>query len=436
MAQIRGSQISGSVASASYALTASYLDNYIPPFPYTGSALITGSLGVTGSLSVFTLGATALSTFTILNTATTTLFDSTIGKASIGWGKRNLFDAGGSLSADWTLRILYDSQATPISSVNWKARLLTDASATTSIDWGSRILSDTSQISSVNWKARLLTDTSATTSIDWANRRLLDKNQNLSVLWDYRVAYDSHASQSIHWNNRALTNTIGTSVVDWENLVLTDPNAITSVDWNSRYLYDSEGNTVVDWESKALNDSNGTNTIYWDAYNNNYKITQYGYAEVFVEDTHQEDFSSVAAAGMLNAAGEQLYVTTNIDPAVAIGDLVSLGEDGIWYQTDQASISGSCMLAICLNGYNKGIVFTEGTITATTDSGITDIPFVEGTSFYGKPVYMRPGVLGGLTTTTPASGYVRVVGHMYYNNQTDANYWLMKFRPSNDWYEI
>jgi len=45
--------------SASYALTASYLDNYIPPFPYTGSALITGSLGVTGSLTATQIGAGA-----------------------------------------------------------------------------------------------------------------------------------------------------------------------------------------------------------------------------------------------------------------------------------------------------------------------------------------------------------------------------------------
>jgi hypothetical protein len=37
--------------SSSYALTASYLDNYLPPFPFTGSALITGSLGITGSFS-------------------------------------------------------------------------------------------------------------------------------------------------------------------------------------------------------------------------------------------------------------------------------------------------------------------------------------------------------------------------------------------------
>jgi hypothetical protein len=36
--------------SSSYALTASYLDNYIPPFPLTGSAIITGSLTVTGSI--------------------------------------------------------------------------------------------------------------------------------------------------------------------------------------------------------------------------------------------------------------------------------------------------------------------------------------------------------------------------------------------------
>lgn len=47
--------------SASYALTASYLDNYIPPFPYTGSAEITGSLSVTGSTSLYDSGSTILS---------------------------------------------------------------------------------------------------------------------------------------------------------------------------------------------------------------------------------------------------------------------------------------------------------------------------------------------------------------------------------------
>jgi hypothetical protein len=37
--------------TASYALTASYLEGYISPFPFTGSAIISGSLDVTGSIS-------------------------------------------------------------------------------------------------------------------------------------------------------------------------------------------------------------------------------------------------------------------------------------------------------------------------------------------------------------------------------------------------
>ena len=50
MAVVRGSQISGSVVSASYALTASFALNGGGSFPYTGSARITGSLAVTGSV--------------------------------------------------------------------------------------------------------------------------------------------------------------------------------------------------------------------------------------------------------------------------------------------------------------------------------------------------------------------------------------------------
>jgi hypothetical protein len=42
----------GTPISASYALTASYLDNYVAPFPFTGSAIISGSLQVTGSVAI------------------------------------------------------------------------------------------------------------------------------------------------------------------------------------------------------------------------------------------------------------------------------------------------------------------------------------------------------------------------------------------------
>lgn len=51
-AGITGS-IEGTATSASYAATASYLDSYVPPFPFSGSAVITGSLTVSGSIVDF-----------------------------------------------------------------------------------------------------------------------------------------------------------------------------------------------------------------------------------------------------------------------------------------------------------------------------------------------------------------------------------------------
>ena len=62
MPLIRGAQISGSVASASYALTASYaLNSSGTGFPFSGSAVITGSLvvtgGITGSMNITNLSS-------------------------------------------------------------------------------------------------------------------------------------------------------------------------------------------------------------------------------------------------------------------------------------------------------------------------------------------------------------------------------------------
>lgn len=51
MALIRGNQISGSVASASYALTASFALNGGGAFPFSGSAIITGSLEIKSNIN-------------------------------------------------------------------------------------------------------------------------------------------------------------------------------------------------------------------------------------------------------------------------------------------------------------------------------------------------------------------------------------------------
>jgi hypothetical protein len=56
---------------------------------------------------------------------------------------------------------------------------------------------------------------------------------------------------------------------------------------------------------------------------------------------------------------------------------------------------------------------------------------------YGLPVYIRNTTTAGdMSTTIPKAGYVRVVGHCYHNNASTTDNWILKFRPSNDWYEI
>jgi hypothetical protein len=144
--------------SSSYALTASHLDNYIPPFPFTGSAIISGSLEVTGSLSV------SDGTYLKLDTSTHTLYDQ-IGAQSVNWNIRSLRDSNGN------------------SSLNWDSRVAQDLSTITSIDWENRALFDLNTTQSVNWGERFLIDTYFANSVDWENRQLIDSTGNVVLDW-------------------------------------------------------------------------------------------------------------------------------------------------------------------------------------------------------------------------------------------------------------
>jgi hypothetical protein len=82
--------------SASYALTASYLQGYISPFPFTGSARITGSLGVTGSISTITQFYHPDS----LDSSNRILIDGS-SNLSINWNNRTLGGIDGSETLNW-----------------------------------------------------------------------------------------------------------------------------------------------------------------------------------------------------------------------------------------------------------------------------------------------------------------------------------------------
>lgn len=373
---------------------------------------LTGSYGLTGSLLA------------------TSFTGSLLGTAS--------FATSASYAPDTTFPYTGSARITGSLGVTGSFSVYNQNDKYTVLDTNTGILRGTSTSSSIDWVSRQLFDSNGKRSVLWRDRIGYDANESSSIDWENRITYDSVGKDSVNWQARQLINTGLVPTVDWENTQLFDGSTIESVNWNARQLYDAAGVTSIDWVSRGLFNSAGDPVLYYDPLNNQGKTIQFSYHQNQVS-IYNEGESLIAAAvseAALNSTGELISYDASIDPTTLRGELCSLGEDGIWYTTDQASISGSAMLSICVAAYDKGVMMTEGTITVVTASGYTDIPFVEGTSFYGKPVYIRSGSLGGLTTTKPTSGYVRVVGHMYYNSTTYTDYWLMKFRPSNDWYQI
>lgn len=111
--------------TSSFAVTASYALNSNPTFPYSGSAVITGSLLVTNGLNE------------VINT---------------NGNQVTLSDQSGIRAIDVT------------------SRYLTDTAVRTSVDWGSRLLQDSSDVQSIDWENRILYANDGTTShIDWSN---------------------------------------------------------------------------------------------------------------------------------------------------------------------------------------------------------------------------------------------------------------------------
>ena len=113
---------------------------------------------------------------------------------------------------------------------------------------------------------------------------------------------------------------------------------------------------------------------------------------------------------------------------------MSLDTDGTWKGVKATVGYGADkMLGICVS-VGKSLVLIEGDVGVSDDD--TQGPYVAGAD-HGLPVYVST-TTSEMTTTTPsgASSVVRVVGHIYYQSPNDANLWIMKFRPSNDWYEI
>ncbi len=124
--------------TSSFAVTASYALNSscsCTPFPYSGSAVITGSLIV--------------------------------------------YDSGSTI-VDTSQHILNDNSGT--TTIDWQNKVLKQADNRDTVDWDQAYLNDYSNESlSVDWESRLLVDTTGTTSVDWENRTLKASDGNTVI---------------------------------------------------------------------------------------------------------------------------------------------------------------------------------------------------------------------------------------------------------------
>jgi hypothetical protein len=111
----------GTASYATQALSASWAPSGIstPTFPYTGSAIISGSLEVTGSLFVQDING-----IINIDSSNRKLYD-TISSQSVAWDERRLYDNAGNRAVAWQNKVLGESNGG--SSVGWDYPNLTQA---------------------------------------------------------------------------------------------------------------------------------------------------------------------------------------------------------------------------------------------------------------------------------------------------------------------
>jgi hypothetical protein len=263
-----------------------------------------------------------------------------------------------------------------------------------------------------------LHDDNDVTTVAWRAQRLFDKFTSGSINWASRVLTDNTEVSSLDWNNRAGYNGAGIGTLDWGNAVLYDGGSTLSVDWRNRILHDDAGNPVIDWNPNAT-----IGAVNHRAYTRN------------LEDlnTNGELLANYSNYGnAFNPTGEILS-NASIDAGVTDYDLVALASDGTWRVVNMTNQDAVRMLGIAYSIGVRNNVLLEGSMVVS--SGSSGAPKISTLSI-GKPVYMNTTSSGiFLSTNAPvASGqHVRVLGHTYYNSTNDTTWYLMKFRPSNDW---
>jgi hypothetical protein len=369
----------GTASYATNALSASYAPGAaVVTFPYTGSAIISGSLTVTGSLSV----------------------QDTAGKTNIDSSNRKLYDVGPAMPPG----------ASSVLSVDWGNRTLVRSNGATSVDWENRIAYDLATSSSIKWEARELWDGDPDT---------LGYN-TASLDWNNRIAKDANALPSIDWNNRDAFDASGVAAIDWSHRVLNTPNSITALNWGDDTYLDSN---VYQRDYKSAATQDVVSTTY-----NNPSVSYLG--DVIESDGTTTAIHNTVTEGML------VYLDTNTiwypvnQAATGATKLLGIAHNLVSLPPSPPFLPNQ-----------SGWILLEGHVVIDQFTTSGPGPYVNSPG-YGLPVYIEDSTTtGSMSTVVPTtiglgSNIVRVLGHCYQQNSNTYTQWMMKFRPSNDWIEI
>ena len=139
----------GTASYAIQALSASWAPSVASnPFPYTGSAIISGSLAITGSIQVGVPGVN----LPAIDSSVGTLSRGT--QAKVDWVNGYLYDSDGTVTVDWESGLFNDQGGN--SSIDANSRFLYDSAGTVASDWESRRLFDLAGARSADFDARYL----------------------------------------------------------------------------------------------------------------------------------------------------------------------------------------------------------------------------------------------------------------------------------------
>ena len=373
MSIIRKEQLSNPL-SASYALTASFALNA------GGSSIDTGSLVTISSFNAYTASINNFTSSYNTGSFSGSFTGNLSGTASYALNSNPPFPYTGSARITGSLDV--------IGNVSVTGSLLIS---------GSSLIVSSSQFEMPN------------NIIVNSTTRRLNSGSTLSVDWGTRTLHTSTNSTSVNWNTLQLINPQYGLAVDWNNYFLKDASINTSIDWSVRSLYTLNGVEALTWYNDYVNYSN---TYLYRFYN---------------QDTQNNFALSVQYSGeTINAA---------VSSSAVQYQLVSLS-GSYWLPTNQTTDTSTKMLGIALNVQDnptKGIVLLEGDITWDGSDGAYIHPGITSND-KGTPVYIRNTAnQGQMSIIPPVSGYVRIVGYVYYE---DSGTYIFKFKPSNDWYKL